>query len=239
MKDKSTIKTNSKRGVKKMNKILENISEYITDFERVELINFDIDTMRIQFDKQRKLPKLKTIGKWEKLESTSYILYKLKERLFDTKVTSAYKLEGYDIYYYNLSDPPKYRKAMMVIFGLAQYHRTAPPTRIIHKILDTLKNVSDLDICYDTSIKPNIKKIESFYDVHQFIDKFGVFTQTHYINNTSVVMLDKITIYDKAFKNNLGFKVWRYEARINIPNIKYLALPLNEFKDFINITEEN
>jgi len=48
-------------------------------------------------------------------------------------------------------------------------------------------------------------------------------------------MIEKITIYDKAFKNSLDGVLWRIEAKVIIPNIKILALPLFELTEIINI----
>ncbi len=51
-------------------------------------------------------------------------------------------------------------------------------------------------------------------------------------------MLEKIVIYNKQFKNSLGFTVWRVEAKMIIPNIKLLALPLYEFKEIIDMMKD-
>ena len=45
-------------------------------------------------------------------------------------------------------------------------------------------------------------------------------------------MIDKITIYNKADKNGLEGILWRIEATIEVPNIKMLVLPLDDFKEF-------
>ncbi len=50
-------------------------------------------------------------------------------------------------------------------------------------------------------------------------------------------MLEKIVMYNKRIKNNLSFNVWRIEAFINIPNIRYLALPLHEFKQITDMAK--
>ena len=84
-------------------------------------------------------------------------------------------------------------------------------------------------------MKPDINKLKHFFNLTQYISKDGVFTDTYYINKTDIPMLEKITIYNKAFKNKLGFDLWRFEAKILIPNYKYLALPLYEFKSIIDI----
>lgn len=218
-----------------MSDILVEIREYISEFNSDNNIDFEIDTIRVKFSKQHKLETLNSLGKWHKLTKSSNILYKLKQRLNDDEVTSVYRLENLNIYYYNERTPPKYRNAMLVIFGMEQYHKASPPKELISKILSVLKNVTNLDVCFDTSIKPDLNKLKEYFYITQYINKDGVFTNTHYINDTGVLMLEKITIYDKAFKNNLSFKLWRYEAKISIPDFRYLALPLHEFKDIINI----
>jgi hypothetical protein len=35
-------------------------------------------------------------------------------------------------------------------------------------------------------------------------------------------MIEKVTIYNKAFKNRLDGILWRIEATISIPNIKFI-----------------
>mgnify|MGYP006141188017 CR=1 FL=1 len=50
-------------------------------------------------------------------------------------------------------------------------------------------------------------------------------------------MMDKVTIYNKAFKNGLDGVLWRLEATISIPNIRCLALPLQEFKQITDISK--
>jgi hypothetical protein len=52
-------------------------------------------------------------------------------------------------------------------------------------------------------------------------------------------MLDKICIYNKVYKNYLEGILWRIEATISIPNIKYLALPLQEFKQITDLAKGN
>jgi len=217
-----------------MSNILTDIQEFINDFNSCKDMTFEIDTIRVKFSKQHKLSSLNELGKWSKLKKNSDILHKLKRRLNDDEVTSVYILENHNIYYYNIQEPPKYRNAMMVIFAMQQYHKSPPPKELISKILTTLKNITDIDICFDIPTVPNLNRLKEHYKLTQYISKDGVFTDTHYINDTGVLMLDKIVIYNKAFKNNLGFTVWRYEAKISIPNFNYLTLPLQEFKEIID-----
>lgn len=217
--------------------ILQELEDFINDFNQNEEIEFGIDSIRIEFQKQHKLESLKEIGSWKKVGKNSDILYKLKKRLTDDEVTSAYRLEDHQIYYYNMQDKPKYRKATLVIFGMKQYHKEAPPKEIIVKTLSMLKNVSNIDLCFDMPIKPNYEALGKHFTLTPYRTKNGVLTDTRYINDTGVLMMDKITIYDKAYKNSLPFDLWRIEAKISIPSIRDLALPLHEFKQIIEIAK--
>ena len=58
--------------------------------------------------------------------------------------------------------------------------------------------------------------------------KGGVVTDTYYINEPCITMIEKVTIYNKALKNSFNFDLWRIEAEIIIPNFRVLALPLEE-----------
>lgn len=215
--------------------ILSNLEEEIKEFNLENNMTFSIDTIRTKFSKEYKLEHLKKLGNWHKLKKNSYIIQKLKRRYVDKEITSVYQFENYNIYYYNSNeDRPKYKKATMVIFGMKQYHKEPPPYNLIDKIISILKDITNIDICFDMNRKPNIKNISSYYDVKQYI-KNGLFYNTYYINETLNNMIERITIYDKAYKNKLDFTLWRIEAKIIIPNIKVLALPLHELKDLINL----
>lgn len=221
--------------------ILAEIQNLINEFNSNNNENFDVDSIRIEFSKQHKKEKLEQLGRWKRINSNDKkIMDKLKKRLEADEVTSAYQLEDYNIYYYNSNkDKPKYRKAMMVIFGLKQYHKNPPPETIVNKIVSILKNVSNIDVCIDSSFKPNLKNLEKHFTLKQYFDKkIQAFTDTYYINNPNILMIDKVTIYNKTIKNNLDFICWRIEALITIPNIKYLALPLNEFKQVVDLARE-
>lgn len=217
--------------------ILAELQALINEFNSSNDEDLDLDSIRIEFSKQYKQEQLQEIGNWKKINSNDKkIMDKLKRRLTADEVTSAYQLENYNIYYYNSNkDKPKYRKAMMVIFGMKQYHKEPPPHNIISKIVSILKNVTNIDLCKDLPFKPNLEELSKYFDLKQLITKDGVFTDTYYINKPNILMIDKFTIYNKQIKNDLGFKCWRIEALIIIPNIKYLALPLKEFKDVINL----
>lgn len=217
--------------------VLEELESFITEFNLKEDETFMIDSIRVKFSKQYKLEKLQSLGVWRKIPKNSNILHKLKKRLLNDEITSAYRLENHNIYYYNASTPPKYRRATMVIFGMAQYHQKAPPRKIIDSVLSVLKDVSNIDVCLDIRYKPNLNLLSRYFSLKQYITKNGILTDTWYINNTYIPMIEKIVIYNKAFKNSLGGILWRIEAKISIPNIKILALPLWEFKDIINLAK--
>ena len=211
--------------------ILQELEDFINEFNSLKNEDLQIDTIRIEFSKQYKLEHLKEVGTWEKIKKNSPLLPKLKKRLLEDEVTSAYRLEKQNIYYYNSNaDAPKYRKAVLVIFGMKQYHKDPPPRALISNILQILKDVSSIDVCIDLPYKPNLEAIKHQFTLNPFITNKGVVTDTSYINDTGIPMLDTIVFYNKAFKNDLKRTLWRIEARISIPNFKALMLPLHEFK---------
>lgn len=216
--------------------ILTELENFINEFNQLEDEDFSIDSIRIEYQKQHKRDTLYELGSWNRINANDRkILSKLNKRLTFDEVTTALQLEKYNIYYYNSSTPPKYNKATMVIFGMKQYHKSPPPRNIIKSILDILsfgtsKISVNIDVCVDFPYKPNLKKIEEVYKLKPYITNTGVVTDTRYINKPEITMIEKIVIYNKQLKNSLGFKVWRVEAKILIPNIKILALPLYEFK---------
>ncbi len=221
--------------------ILTELENFINEFNKLNDENFRIDSIRIEFDKQYKLTPLKELGNWSKIDKNNQtILAKLKKRLTDNEITSAYRLDKYNIYYYNKRDTltNKYRRAELVIFGMKQYHKDAPPRELISKILSILKDVSNIDLCLDFSYKPNLNELKKIYELKPYITDKGVVTDTRYINAPGITMIEKIVIYNKQIKNSLGFKVWRVEAKMLIPNIKLLSLPLYEFKELIDMMRE-
>ena len=223
-------------------KILQELEQFINEFNQNNNENFMIDSIRIEFQKQYKKEKLDCLGNWNKLQKNSNILHKLKRRLSDDEITSVYQLENYNIYYYNKTNQidKKYRKANMVIFGLMQYHKEPPPRELILKIINILKDISNIDLCLDMKYKPNLVKLHSMFDLKQYVEPISKkLTDTYYINQTNTLMIDKIVIYNKAIKNKLDSVLWRIEALITIPNIKYLALPLNEFKQITDLIKED
>ena len=91
-----------------------------------------------------------------------------------------------------------------------------------------MKDVSNIDICLDLPYKPDIEALGRYFTLTPYIT-------TRYINDTGIPMIDKVIIYDKGFKNQLNIILWRIEAKISIPNVKVLALPLDELKQITDI----
>jgi hypothetical protein len=221
---------------------LQELQDFINEFNSNNDEDFSIDTIRIDFSKQHKKENLEQLGKWKKInKNDKKIMDKLKRRLTADEVTSAYQLGNYNIYYYNSNkDKPKYRIATMVIFGLKQYHKAPPPQNIVTKILSILKDITNIDLCFDMKQKPNLELLKKHFELKRYFDKtIKAYTDTYYINDTGVLMLDKICIYNKVYKNYLEGILWRIEATISIPNIKYLALPLQEFKQITDLAKGN
>lgn len=221
--------------------VLNELENFINEFNLNNDEDFKVDSIRIEFQKQYKKEKLKELGNWKKInKNDKKIMDKLKRRLTANEITSAYQLENYNIYYYNSNkDKPRYRIATMVIFGLKQFHKSPPPQHIVSKIISILKNITNIDLCLDIRQKVNIELLKKHFNLKRCVTRNGVVTETYYINDTGIMMMEKVTIYDKAFKNGLDGVLWRIEATISIPNIKYLALPLNEFKAITDLAKGN
>ena len=218
-------------------KILHEIEHFIDEFNTIHNEHFTIDTIRVEFSKEHKLKELQKLGKWQKVGKNSPLLPKLKQRLREEEITSAYRLGRENIYYYNTNqDRPKYRKAVMVIFGMKQYHKPPPPRALVENILQVLKGVNSIDVCIDLPYKPNIEAVGRYFTLTPYTTKEGAISNsTLYINDTGAVMLDKVIFYNKALKNGLKGILWRIEATIEIPNFKVLALPLYEFKQITDL----
>lgn len=216
--------------------IFSELKTYLQEFD----FNFQIDTIRIEFSKQHKKENLEQLGRWKKInKNDKRIMDKLKRRLTADEVTSAYQLENYNIYYYNSNrDKPKYRTATLVIFGLYQYHKAPPPAEIVNSILSIMqssvkrgRNLINIDVCYDMQSIPDVATLKQFYYLTDYKKQGNSF----YINDTNILSMDRICIYNKALKNKLDGTLWRIEATISIPNYNYLALPISEFIDIINL----
>jgi len=225
--------------------VLEELEDFIKEFNQDNNEDFNIDTIRIEFDKQHKKDKLLQFGNWKKINKNDRrILSKLKKRLTVDEITTAYQLDKHNIYYYNQTDKTKkYRKATMVIFGMKQYHKEPPPKELIENIFNMLvfgtsKVSVNIDVCSDTDIKPNIHNLMQHFTLTQYVEPISQTpTETYYINDPKITMIEKLVSYNKRIKNNLNFNVWRVEALINIPNIRCLALPLHEFKQITDIAK--
>jgi len=226
--------------------VFQELENFINEFNTNNDEDFSIDSIRIDFSKQHKKEKLEELGKWKKInKNDKKIMAKLKRRLESDEVTSAYQLENLNIYYYNSNkDKPRYRIATMVIFGLSQYKidmskKTNIPQQLVTKILSILKDISNIDLSLDIKQQPNIELLKNHFDLKRYFDKtIKAYTDTYYINDTNILMIDKITIYNKAIKNKLDAILFRIEATISIPNIKYLALPLQEFKQITDLAKD-
>lgn len=214
-----------------MKKILEEIENYLNEFNKEHGIDLAIDTIRIEFSKQHKKEALEKLGTWHKVTPNSNISAKLKKRLKDDEITSAYQLNKENIYYFNSSTPPKYRRAIMVIFGMKQYTSTTPSIHTVKSILNTLKDASELDVCYDTTIPPSLDKLATYFTLTHY-------KESVYINTPNIQMIEKVIIYNKALKNGLDAPLWRIEFKVTIPNVRHLALPLHNMKEIIDLTRE-
>lgn len=212
-----------------MKKILQEIENYLNDFNNTHGIDLAIDTIRIEFSKQHKKEALNSLGNWHKVTPSSNISSKLKKRLKEDEITSAYQLDQENIYYFNSSTPPKYRRAIMVIFGMKQYTSSPPSINTVKSILSTLKDVSELDVCYDTPIPPMLDELAKRFTLTHYKDSV-------YINTPNIQMIEKVIIYNKALKNGLNAPLWRIEFKVTIPNAYNLAIPLHDIKEIIDLT---
>lgn len=217
--------------------ILSKLEDYLKEFE----FDFKIDTLRIDFIKTSKKDKLDSIGNWNKIKPTHSLFLKLKRRYETEELTTVYQLEGYNIYYFN-SKKKDYKFATLVMFGLFQYHKAPPPAEIINSILSIMqssvkrgRNLLNIDICYDIKAIPNIEALKKFY----YLTDYKKQGSTFYVNDTKILSMDRVCIYNKALKNKLDGTLWRIEATISIPNYNYLTLPINEFIEIISLAKTN
>lgn len=215
--------------------VLVELETFINEFNQSKNEDFAIDTIRIEFNKTFKLSKLNQLGTWSKVhKNDKQIMNHIKSAYRDIQVTSVRRLQKYNIYYYNLPNPPNYRKAVMVIFGLKQYHIEPLPRNIIKSILSILKDISNIDVCKDMKYSPNIENLERYFKLERY-----KLTNTYYINDTKDIttLLKKVVIYDKAEKNNLDAILWRIEANISLTGVRdkegAIWLSLNYFRDKI------
>ena len=217
--------------------ILSKLEEYLKEFE----LDFEIDTLRIDFIKSSKKDKLNSIGSWNKIKPTHQLFLKLQRRYEAKEITTVHQLENYNIYYFN-SRKKDYKLSTLVLFGLFQPHKAPPPAEITNSILNILqssvkrgKNLLNIDICYDMKSIPDIGTLKQFYYLTDYRNQGNTF----YINSTNILSMDRICIYNKALKNKLDGTLWRIEATISIPNYNYLALPICEFIEIIKLAKTN
>lgn len=212
-----------------MKELLQEIENYLSEFNKAHGLDLAIDTIRIEFSKQHKKDALDRLGRWRKITPNSNISSKLKKRLNDNEITSAYQLDKENIYYFNSSTPPKYRRAIMVIFGMKQYTSSVPSNHTVKSILNILKDVSEIDVCFDTPIPPSLDELQKRFNLTHYKDSV-------YINTPNIQMIEKVIIYNKALKNGLNVPLWRIEFTVTIPNARHLGIPLHDIKEIIDLT---
>lgn len=217
--------------------ILSKLETYLQEFN----FDFQIDTLRIDFIKSSKKDRLNSIGNWNKIKPTHQLFLKLKRRYETEELTTVYQLENHNIYYYN-SRKKDYKFATLVAYGLHQHHKAPPPVKIVNSILSIMqtsvkrgRNLLNIDICYDMKYIPNIEALKKLY----YLTDYKKQGSTFYINDTKILSMDRICIYNKALKNKLDGTLWRIEATISIPNYNYLALPINELIEIISLAKTN
>ena len=217
--------------------ILSELKNYLQEFN----FDFQIDTLRIDFIKTSKKSKLDTVGRWNKIKPNHQLFLKLQRRYEAKEITTVHQLENYNIYYFN-SRKKDYKLSTLVLFGLFQHHKAPPPVEIVNSILSIMqssvkrgRNLLNIDICYDIKAIPNIEALNKFY----YLTDYKKQGSTFYINDTNILSMDRICIYNKALKNKLDGTLWRIEATISIPNYNCLALPINEFIEIIKLAKTN
>ena len=97
------------------------------------------------------------------------------------------------------------------------------------------RNLLNIDICYDMHSIPDIAALKQFY----YLTDYRKQGNTFYLNDTNILSMDRICIYNKGLKNKLDFNLYRIEATISIPNYNCLALPINSFIEIINLAKGN
>jgi hypothetical protein len=220
--------------------ILTSIFNYIAEYNNNAKTDFAIDSIKIEFSKQHKLDKLKTLGVWRKVRScakvSSALKHKLKKRINQDQLTSAMYLNSH-IVYYNQLDKPKYRLANFVAFGLKQYNQDMSVKPFDFSLVDAIVTILKpdtlkIDICIDFTSTPNIMELKKIFIIDEVASTRGI---TYYCNNPNIMSIDKFYCYDKALKNTLQSTLWRLEAQISISNPKELYMPLNELMDIYEI----
>ncbi|OCL95672.1 hypothetical protein [Aliarcobacter thereius] len=213
--------------------ILSELKNYLKQFD----FGFEIDTIRIDFLKSSKKSKLDSLGRWSKIRPNHQLFLKLKRRYELKELTTVHQLENHNIYYFN-SKKKNYDLSTLVVYGLHQHHKAPPPVEIVNSILSIMqssvkrgRNLLNLDVCFDMKSIPDIATLKQFY----YLTDYKKQGNTFYINDTNILSMDRICIYNKALKNSLNGTLWRIEATISIPNFNCLALPISEFIEIINL----
>ena len=213
--------------------IFSKLKSYLQEFD----YDFEIDTIRIDFLSSKK-SKLHSLGEWNKIKPSHQLFLKLQRRYELKELTTVYQLQGYNNIYYFNSKKKDYKLSTLVLFGLFQHHKPPPPVEIINSILNIMqssikrgKNLINIDVCYDMKSAPDVATLKQFY----YLTDYRKQGSTFYINDTNILSMEKVCIYNKSLKNKLDGTLWRIEATISIPNYNCLALPISEFIEIINL----
>ena len=213
---------------------LKEIETYLQEINSCTMQKIHIDTLRYNFDRRYKLEALREVGEWIKVSKNTPLYKKLKKRVSDAEIKTAYTLKEHNsIYYYNLTRGTYRDRSVLVIYGLKQYHKEAPPREVITSIDKILKRVDEVDICIDTEAAPQMQHIKRIHPPKKIDRGRGV---TYYFNNLHNERVDRIVIYDKAQKNGLGGTLWRFEATVapsKMPNYKEL-LPISAIQSYFD-----
>ena len=220
-----------------------NILEQLETAISSKILNFYIDTIRIEFSLRHKQKKLDALGKWHKLKKGDFKYNQIKKRLPPKELSTVYQLDQHNIYFYRKKDRQNRIRAFMVIFGMKQYHKDPPPKKLISQIVDILTFRVDftkyrdfeIDLCFDTPIAPNYENLSKHFLTKEISSDRGI---TCYINSPDILMIRNVCIYDKASKNSLREPLYRYEATIHIPNPRDLSLPIDDFISLIQIGQK-
>ncbi|MDQ1339034.1 MAG: hypothetical protein QG567_183 [Campylobacterota bacterium] len=167
-----------------------NILEQLETSINSKILNFYIDTIRIEFSLQYKLKHLENLGNWHKLKKGDFKYNQIKKRLSKKELATVYQFENQNIYYYKKREK-HYQKAIMVIFGMKQYHKDPPPRELISQIVDILTYKVDfkryrdfeIDLCFDTDQEPNFENIAKYFMIDTISSDRGF---TCYINFLSL-----------------------------------------------------
>lgn len=129
-----------------------------------------------------------------------------------------------------------YKFASFISYGLKNYKTelTNADKDLLDKVF-TICPITCFDVCFDSSARPNI---EEFKQIPNIIG--GYYKQevtSHYINNPTHYAFNRILLYDKAMKDDLGRQVWRLEFRmpLNSVKLKDYEFPSDEVNSIIRL----